>query len=371
MRLVLSPVGTSILTNQAGEHRAILNKYANARQKDIPQDVFDLFEDISKKAIEKLTLASIPELRKDSAELNGIIGLYDNSLPEKSEDMHVLIATDTYQGKTTAEIVEKVLKKHFINTQVYVPTGLNTNSKTDFLDSIKDLLKWCDETLPGYLTAKYEIIFNLTGGFKSLQGYLNTIGMFYADRIAYIFESGQEVITIPKLPVKLEMGIFEKHASLFLQLSQSSNGLSGSLLGDVPDVMLDCVDESCLFSTWGTLTWNNAKQKILSDQLIELPLIAYEESFKKDFRNNAHAHDKIKLQETIARISCLLQENHGDIACLKGGRAGGLLYDNYSGKNSHLGHFRLGQGPRVSCQYFNQILRLRHFGVHDYVEINP
>ncbi|MBK8043622.1 MAG: hypothetical protein IPK21_13770 [Haliscomenobacter sp.] len=98
------------------------------------------------------------------------------------------------------------------------------------MEAIKDLLKWCDETLPGYRTAGYEIIFNLTGGFKSLQGYLNTIGMFYADRIVYIFESGQEVIAIPKLPVKLEMGIFYEQASIFLQLSQTSDGFPGDKL---------------------------------------------------------------------------------------------------------------------------------------------
>ncbi|MBK7477405.1 MAG: hypothetical protein IPI11_15915 [Haliscomenobacter sp.] len=166
MRLVLSPVGTSILTNQAGEHRSTLNEYANAQEQDMPQNVIGLVGELHNKALEKLDTASLSELQRDSAELNGIIGLYDNNLPEQSNDMHILVATDTYQGKATAGIVEKVLKKHFVNTQTYTPQGLNTNSKTAFLEAIKDLLKWCDETLPGYRTAGYEIIFNLTGASK-------------------------------------------------------------------------------------------------------------------------------------------------------------------------------------------------------------
>lgn len=371
MRIVLSPVGTSILTNQAEEHRSTLSKYANAQQKEVPQDIVNLVEKIQKEALEKLASAGISEWQKKSAELNGIISLYEGNLPENSGDIHILIATDTFQGKTAAEIVERTLKKHFVNSQTYIPQALNTNSKADFLEGIKNLLKWCDETLPGYKSAGYEIVFNLTGGFKSLQGYLNTIGMFYADRIAYIFESGQEVITIPKLPVKLEMEVFTKNANLFLQLSQVADGLPISQIGSIPTVMLDIVDDYCLLSTWGALTWNNAKHEILSNQLMELPMIAYEDSFKKDFRANVRAQEKVKLQETVAWVSCLLQKSKGDISSLKGGRGGGILYDNYSGKNSHLGHFRLDQGARVSCEYVNQILRLRHFGPHDYVNDNP
>lgn len=371
MRIILSPVGTSILTNQAGEHRSTLSKYANSREKEMPKDVIDLITEICKKAVEELTSASVLELRRASAELNGIIGIYDGHLPEQSDDIHYLIATDTYQGTVTAEIVKKLLNKYFVNTQITTPFGLNTNSKGGFLEGIKHLLEWCDETLPGYQKAEYEIIFNLTGGFKSLQGYLNTIGMFYANQIAYIFESGQEVITIPKLPIKLEMDVFVNNASLFLQLSQTSEGLSSDQLGVIPPVMLDYFDDLGLLSTWGALTWNNAKHDILSKELIELPMIAYEDSFRKNFKGNIQTQEKVKLQETIAKVSCLLQENKGDISCLKGGRAGGILYDNYTGKNRHLGHFRLGEGPRVSCEYINQRLRLRHFGKHEYVNKKP
>src|SRR5690606_32381980 len=126
-----------------------------------------------------------------------------------------------------------------------------------------------------------------------------------------------------------------------------------------------------ILSEWGELSWNKVKQEILSKALITLPYISYLPSFIRDFKNTQRSKDKVQLQETIGKISCVLQENNGDISYLKGGRAGGLLYDNYSGKNSHLGHFRIGRSLRVSCEYKNQVLELRHYGEHDYVNDNP
>ncbi|GAB4407734.1 MAG: hypothetical protein OHK0039_10320 [Bacteroidia bacterium] len=313
------------------------------------------------------------DLRAASAELNGILGLYDGTLPAKSNDMQVLIATDTFQGQTAADLIADFLSGHFPNTQIYTPQGLNTNSKADFLEGIKELLNWCDETLPGYRATGAEVIFNLTGGVKSLQGYLNTIGMFYADRIAYIFESGQELITIPRLPVSLEQALFEDNASMFLRLSQASvvNGLAQEGLNSIPEVMLDCVEGRCLLSTWGTLAWNNVKQGLLSSRLMALPMIAYQDSFKKDFESLRQVSEKIKLQEVIAKVSLILQANHGDTAHLRGGRAGGILYDSYTGRDSDIDHFRIDQNQRVSCVNARGTLLLRHFGPHDYVNDNP
>ncbi len=371
MRLILSPVGTSILTNQAGDQRSLLYRYANASESQTLPEVKLLIQSLSEQVKNSLPQAQPAALRKASAELNGILGLYQGTLPANSGDTHWLIATDTYQGQVAASIARDFLKQHFHNTQIFTPAGLSTRDKATFMEGIKELLQWCDETLPGYHHSGYTIHFNLTGGFKSLQGYLNTIGMFYADQISYIFESGEELITIPRLPIKLEREIFEHNASLFLQLSQSNEGLPTATLSAIPDVMLDRIDDRCLLSTWGQLGWNNAKERILATRLIELPMIAYEESFRRDFQDNTQAREKVRLQEIIAKVSCLLQENDGDIACLKGGRAGGLLYDNFSGKNSYLGHFRLNQGMRVSCKYENRTLLLRHFGPHDYVNDNP
>ena len=371
MPLLLSPVGTSLLSNQAGSQRSLLFQHANASEAATPAEAKELILACETRARQQLAEADIPTLRKASAELNGIIGVYDGELPTQSTDTHWLIATDTYQGQVAANLLRERLQQHFPNTQVYTPPGLSTADRDVFLSGIKELLKWCDEVLKPYQAAKEPIIFNLTGGFKSLQGSLNTIGMFYADRIVYIFETMEELITIPKLPIRLETDLFAQHAALFLQLSWAEDWLTYEQVSALPELMLDRIDDRCALSTWGTLAWNNAKQEVLASHLIELPRIAYEERFKKDFRKETQTQTKVDLQETIAQVSCVLQAHDGDITSLKGGRSGGILYGNLSGKHKHLGHFRLGQGPRVSCEYTGGVLRLRHFGSHDDVNDHP
>jgi hypothetical protein len=59
------------------------------------------------------------------------------------------------------------------------------------------VIRWCQDTLPGYRESGYHIVFNLTGGFKSIQGWMQTLGMFYADEIVYIFETGKELLPGP------------------------------------------------------------------------------------------------------------------------------------------------------------------------------
>jgi hypothetical protein len=197
--------------------------------------------------------------------------------------------------------------------------------------------------------------------------------MFYADRIAYIFESGSELITIPRLPISLEGALFEQQASLFLRLSQASvvNGIVQEELSTIPEVMLDCVDGRCDLSTWGTLAWNNVKQEILSSRLIELPMIVFQDSFQRDFDNHRKVSERIKLQEVLAKVSLILQANNGDTSHLRAGRAGGILYDTFTGRNSDIDHFRIDQNHRVSCVNAKGTLLLRHFGPHDYVNDNP
>ena len=371
-RIIISTVGTSLLLNQATTtERSIINAFSNAKLENYTDEAIGLLSALEHKAIEKLENANITQLRSISAELNGIYGLYNEKFEGCETDQHYLIITDTLQGETTGRIVKTQLNTIFHSVELITPKGLSTEDKAHFTNGIKDLLKWCDDVLDAYKKSGYEIVFNLTGGFKSLQGYLNTIGMFYADRIIYIFEKGNELIEIPKLPVKIDDALFVINASLFLQLANDKL-FDKQVLQGIPDTMLEEIeDNQFVLSAWGTLAWNNAKGQILAENLVTLPHIVYEGSFKKDFSNTIQGNEKVKLQETLVKVSCLLQDNKGDTAALKGGRGGGLLYDNFTGKHSNIGHFRISQSIRVSCTANNGNLYLRHYGAHDYVEHNP
>lgn len=371
--VIVSTVGTSLLTNPAEDAlRKALNKCTNFSKADFPEDVLEQVIELEGNLQHRLPDMDTAGLRNISAELNGLLGIYDGTFENApASDIHFLICTDTFLGKIAGKLLQSFLKKKFSFVELYIPTGLSTADKSHFQRGVKELLTWCEETVKGYRQSGYTVIFNLTGSFKSLQSYLNTFGIFYADQIVYIFETGNEMLDIPKLPISIDEQLFKKRASIFAQL-YCDKFFDMQEIQDIPLTLLEEMDETKVgLSTWGRLAWNNVKEKILSEKLLNFPVIAYEDSFKKDFSNTTSPSDKVKLQETVCRVSCLLQENNHDVACLKGGRGGGLLYDNYTGNNTHLGHFRISQGERVSCQWVNNRLILRHFGSHDYVNDNP
>lgn len=369
--LIISTVGTSLITNKASkEELKKLYEYSNCNDDDCPQEIKDLVTSFIPKILEELKTSDIRTLRKSSAELNGILGFYNDNLSNGKGDFHILICTDTFQGKKAAEVVKDFLQQHEIACYIYFPRKLSTKDKESFSEGVKNLLKYFDETLPNYRKQNYQIVFNLTGGFKSMQGFLNTIAMFYADKVIYIFESRlSELIEIPRLPIKIDLEFFKENADKLLLLSVDK--LRVEDLQDVPETLFDKIDDNLIFSVWGELLWNKVKYDLF-DHLPKLPFIKYEDTFIKCFNNIVDKYEKIRLLEKIAYISAKLYVNKGDIAVLK--RDGGLQYDNYVNKKVDgfpIGHFRINDAFRVSCIYKNQNLYLRKYGNHDFVNDNP
>jgi putative CRISPR-associated protein (TIGR02619 family) len=373
-KFIVSTVGTSLLSNVASrEERNKLYNAANCREeKDCTPETIALVEKLEKKALERLAQTKeIKDIRRISAELNGIYGFYEK-VPTDKEDIHFLLTTDTYQGEKCGELLQHYLKEKGLNANVYTPSELTTRTKYNFEQGIKKLLKWCDQTLTGYENAPYEIVFNLTGSFKSLQGYMNTIAMFYADKIIYIFESERaELIEIPKLPIEINKHIIEQNKEKIILMAAGYNWKKEEI-ENIPETIIDEIEGKCFLSVWGELLWNRTKGDILKKELIEMKYLHYTEKFKKLFEE-ATEPDKVSLQETLAKVSALLMESKGDISILK--KDGGLQYENYNDKfdeeHNIIGHFRINRGDRVSCVYKNNTLVLRKFGRHDFVNNNP
>lgn len=104
--LIISSIGTSLLTNDASpKEREQLTRTANATK--FENDAHRKLIDTRKQAaLNRLKSEGVEAIRKASAELNGIYGIYGGILPKRSQDVHFLITTDTIQGKATAEIVK-------------------------------------------------------------------------------------------------------------------------------------------------------------------------------------------------------------------------------------------------------------------------
>lgn len=374
-RAIFSTIGTSLLTNQINRADSKeknwysqLRDTANLSEESIQQDhpeVLAIIQILTNRALSSLKNSQVSNIRASSAELNGIYGLYQEQVSQGIQDIHWLIATDTVQGKSTAEIVETFLRTQSLNNvNTYVVPGLTTVSTSSFADGIDNLIYWMQTTIPIYKESNYKICFNLVGSFKSLQGYLNTIGMFYADEIIYIFEGKEsELITIPRLPITIDLTVIEPY-KVPLALMDAGIELSINDTQGIPEALIYVLDNAVTLSTWGKLIWGECKQDILAQELLQFPRLKYKDSFKADYKAVSQNHERVKLQETLAEVSSLLIKSNGMTNSLQGGA---LQYTRY--KNSHkIDHFRVDLSQRISCEPLGGELVLRYYGSHAHVE---
>jgi len=375
-QVIISTIGTSLLTNQINRANpdekdwySRLRDTANLNEEKTPEDVKQIITILKQRADEQLLGAKISQIRRASAELNGIYGIYQDNLSQGKEDINFLVATDTAQGKTTAKIVEDFLRKQGLNnSSTFAPSVLSTASPEAFSMGIDSLIVWLQNTIPQLKRDQYKIYFNLVGSFKSLQGYLNTIGMFYADEIIYIFEGEKsDLITIPRLPIAVDISLIKPYARQ-LALLDAGAGLSASETVGIPEAMVAEVDEKMTLSTWGQLIWNQCKDDLLSEDLLSFFNLEYQDSFEADYKKLKEKQPRVKLQETLAKVSCLLKDSDGDTAILK--KHGGLQYDKYTNMGD-VDHFRATQGVRVSCRASQAKLILYRYGQEEQVNKNP
>jgi putative CRISPR-associated protein (TIGR02619 family) len=327
-----------------------------------PSAVADMIQVLEKRALSILKQSSIAKIREASAELNGIYGLYQADLSLGKSDLHYLLATDTAQGQTTAEVVKTFLQDQGIHsTEVFTPPGLSMANTQIFAAGIDELIVWLRRTLAPE-RGKQQICFNLVGSFKSLQGYMNTIGMFYADKILYIFEGqGSELIAIPRLPIQVDINLLTPHA-VQLAILDAGAGLSETEVQGVPESMLGDVDGKKVLSTWGKLIWDEARQSLLSQSLLEFPGLHYADTFRANYNKTKDPKKRIALQADLAKVAALLQESKGDTTVLTS-----LDYERYT-NSDQIDHFRVDRSLRVSCRKVADGLQLRYYGTHDHVE---
>ena len=378
MRFVLSTIGTSILTNQIrnedpSEWRSLLRDSANHKMDDLDPEAKAVIDTLADRALDKLLEDDTQINRRISAELNGIYGIYNGRLPQNSPDQHHLICTDTAQGQKTGELIRDFLADQGFNVYIVTPEGLSTKDTAAFTTGIKALIQWLEENVPWQRDSSYRVIFNLVGGFKSLQGYMNTFGAFYADEVIYIFEAQTaDLIRIPRLPIQIDTAVIQKHRTEFA-LMAAGKVYPRRELRDIPETLLEFLEEGddetdTGLSAWGTLIWNRTKADVLAEALLPFPRLEYTRAFRDDFNRENAPKTLLKLQETLAKVAYTLEKSNGNLAPLR--QDGGLQFERFR-KIDGIHTFRITQADRVSCEVVDGGLTLRHYGGHDYVYKNP
>ncbi len=281
---ILSPCGTSLLTHRASEEeRQLINKFSNAKSKEDTASNAEKLQQILERQRQKLSIADPNHVWRLSAELNAIVKLYGGNLYNGARDYHVLLCTDTWLGEQAAEAVGEWMRgKGLNNVEVKRQTDLQTADVTCFQVALAEIVQWCEETLPVWQQSGYHIIFNLTGGFKSVQGFLQTLAMFYADESVYIFESA-DLLRIPRIPIQINAEeILEKFVKEFRRMANKLL-VPEFDVSAIPQTMLMIFDGQATLSPWGEIVWQRSWKSLYERKLHPSPsdLIVYGESFSK------------------------------------------------------------------------------------------
>lgn len=293
--LLLSTCGTSLLTNGASaEDRLWLTKIAN----EVKVDSTRLMPIVDARRRD-LEVADEATRRRLSAELNGVGAVIARYQPKQT--FHLLVHTDTAAGGATAELVRHVLGKE---TAVVSADGLRTSDLASFRAALADLTKQIEGLVQEYRIKGCFVVFNLTGGFKSLNGYLQALGMILADRCVFLFEGAPELMEIPRLPVRLaELDELRKHADLFRRLAVGYPATSLDA-GGVPESLLIELDGEVTTSVLGDVAWARHRSTLFAEALLP-PLssrVRVERPVQRVFARLT-ARQKIQVNEALDEFS--------------------------------------------------------------------
>ena len=293
--LILNTCGTSLLTGGgiADDLRRLLNKHANSKNwSDMPHEEAARLQAHAEERRQQLLNADQSQVRRLSAELNGLLSWQQRpETPASAQDMYLLLATDTALGSHTAESVGQWLSQQGHSRTVISAPGLNTASLISFRQALSGLVKDLHEQLSGYKDSGYAINFNLTGGFKGLNGFLQALSTIYADHTFYLFEGSTEVLLLPSLPLTLNAEqVISDNLTAFRRLNQEL-AVTREQCSTIPELLLFRIDQDIVLSEWGELLWRNSYKNLYRRGLhpSPSPRIRFGSSFEASCRGRSES----------------------------------------------------------------------------------
>ncbi|MBU1055686.1 MAG: putative CRISPR-associated protein [Proteobacteria bacterium] len=290
MKTYICTCGTSIATKR----RINLERFD-----DVPiskyDEVKDEIEATKERISEELSGIKLPhELDDTSAEIKSLVkmGLDKN-------DIIILISSDTIDGKLCAESVRDFLVENKLSSETSIKikeiVGLQA---TDGLKFQKEGLK----NLLDYLVSleHQDIIFNPTGGYKSIVPYLALMGMLFNKPVKYIHENSDDILTLTGIPIILDdnliLCIETKLQKIEKETSIPIKEWQGGV--DYNERRFDCLVEidngQVTLSGIGFLFWERFKQDYPKELERDLRLVSEKENKLLAQGIDHHGLDRIK-----------------------------------------------------------------------------
>lgn len=263
--LLLSTCGTSVLTNRApDEMRRWLSTIANRAALDADETARLDAHAGARRA--ELLRADERGRRALSAEINGIAATLERFKPQRVQ--HVLVHTDTAIGKAAKQLVADALRSGGHDVQQLTAGGLRTDDADSFREAVAELTGGIEE-YGAWRDDGWTLVFNLTGGFKAINAYLQALGMLHADRCVFLFESSPALMEIPRLPIQLaDVDTVRKHLTFFRRL-KLGYPVDASEARGVPEALLLLDGDRAATSVWGDVVWERARKIIYAERILE------------------------------------------------------------------------------------------------------
>lgn len=233
MLKVITTVGASLFENFLKKNNSIKNQYETI--KDEPYSARKNYQD----EIEQIKKEIIPFLNDSnaSAEIKSLLKIKEKY---QNEEMFVyLICTDTLLSFLSAQI----LKDFYHNSVLFNCLGPIVIKKLSFQNIIdferaglSNLVTKINEIIRGDNSSS-KFVFNITGGYKGIIPFLTIIGQLLSIDIYYIFETTNDLIYIPQLPIQFDTTLAEKHYySLDLFKNNQNNKLNKELFEELKKI---------------------------------------------------------------------------------------------------------------------------------------
>lgn len=204
---VITTVGTSIFENYLKKNNSIRTQFETL--KDKPNSGANNYTlDIEQV---KKTISAFVNEPDASAEIKSLLKIKEKYFLDK---MHVyLICTDTILSFLSAQILKEFYScgKDIVFEEPILINGLSLLDKEIFekiglINLITEVNKIINSD-----NNKSKFIFNITGGYKAVIPFLTIFGQLMAVDLFYIFETTDELIQIPQLPIQFETTLAEKY----------------------------------------------------------------------------------------------------------------------------------------------------------------
>ena len=314
---LFSTIGASIFTNEARKLSQNFNKYLNCTDNEIsPADksqIDTIFANLESRLV---TENDVTTFYKSSAELNTILRYIQKRNNTNDRFAHYLIVSDSYIGKKCACLIEAILynnpnfNKYTNYKQQLIITGLKTTSLSDFKIGLSELTKQITGAIRDI--ERKQIVFNLSGGFKGVLAYLNTMANLYAKESLYIFENNQELLVIPSLPVIADGDNFIKeHINI---LRKINIGVKYNLSSITPElrnsIYLIQLESEYLLSDYFYMVYPKVEELAYAEKLLDSPhnAIKFSNKFKQEVENLSPI-EKYQINQQIDKLARYLHNN--------------------------------------------------------------